>query len=152
MQLIDIGVNLTNSSFHDQQAAIVERAIEAGVAQMILTGTSLAVSEQALELCQQLDAAAEHLFAERFQPGWDVAYGAPEAMVYALWSRLAADRTSCTRATANQMRLMLHAGAYYVQEASSMFLEQALRQTVDLEQQLQVLEHSNLKMNTVQYF
>ena len=32
--------------------------------------------------------------AERFQPGWDVAYGAPEAMVYALWSRLAADRTS----------------------------------------------------------
>ncbi|MDD2063437.1 MAG: TatD family hydrolase [Pseudomonas capeferrum] len=63
MQLIDIGVNLTNSSFHDQQAAIVERAIEAGVAQMVLTGTSLAVSEQALELCQQLDVAAEHLFA-----------------------------------------------------------------------------------------
>ncbi|HDS1755385.1 TatD family hydrolase [Pseudomonas sp. M5] len=63
MQLIDIGVNLTNSSFHDQQAAIVERAIEAGVVQMILTGTSLAVSEQALELCQQLDPASEHLFA-----------------------------------------------------------------------------------------
>ena len=48
MQLIDIGVNLTNSSFHDQQAAIVERAIEAGVLQMVLTGTSLEVSEQAL--------------------------------------------------------------------------------------------------------
>jgi len=63
MQLIDIGVNLTNSSFHDQQAAIVERAIEAGVTQMVLTGTSLAVSEQALELCQQLDASGEHLFA-----------------------------------------------------------------------------------------
>ena len=41
-----------------------------------------------------VDAAALDLFAERFQPGWDVAYGAPEAMVYALWSRLAADRTS----------------------------------------------------------
>jgi hypothetical protein len=31
------------------------------------------------------------------------------------WKRhLAADRTSCTRATANQMRLMLHAGAYWL--------------------------------------
>lgn len=27
-------------------------------------------------------------FAERFAPGWDAAYGAPDAMVYALWSRL----------------------------------------------------------------
>jgi TatD DNase family protein len=63
MQLIDIGVNLTNSSFHDQQAAIVERALEAGVTQMVLTGTSLAVSEQALELCQQLDNSGAHLFA-----------------------------------------------------------------------------------------
>ncbi len=35
---------------------------------------------------------------------------------------------------------LLHAGAYYVQEASSMFLEQALRQTVDLEQPLRVLD------------
>lgn len=33
-----------------------------------------------------------------------------------------------------------HAGAYYVQEASSMFLEQALRQTVDLNQPLKVLD------------
>ncbi|PRY15658.1 16S rRNA C967 or C1407 C5-methylase (RsmB/RsmF family) [Pontibacter ummariensis] len=35
---------------------------------------------------------------------------------------------------------LLHAGAYYVQEASSMFLEQALRQAVDLGQPLQVLD------------
>lgn len=34
----------------------------------------------------------------------------------------------------------LHAGAYYVQEASSMFLEQALKQVVNLEQPLQVLD------------
>jgi 16S rRNA C967 or C1407 C5-methylase (RsmB/RsmF family)/NOL1/NOP2/fmu family ribosome biogenesis protein len=34
----------------------------------------------------------------------------------------------------------LHAGAYYVQEASSMFLEQALRQTVDLSQDLRALD------------
>ncbi|MCC9167070.1 methyltransferase RsmF C-terminal domain-like protein [Pontibacter harenae] len=35
---------------------------------------------------------------------------------------------------------LIHAGAYYVQEASSMFLEQALRQVVNLDQELQVLD------------
>ena len=29
-------------------------------------------------------------------------------------THLAADRTSCTRATANQLRLFLHAGAYWI--------------------------------------
>ncbi|MEO5595254.1 MAG: RNA methyltransferase [Chitinophagaceae bacterium] len=35
---------------------------------------------------------------------------------------------------------LFHAGAYYVQEASSMFLEQALKQSVDLSQPLRVLD------------
>ena len=35
---------------------------------------------------------------------------------------------------------LFHAGCYYVQEASSMFLEQALKQTVDLTQPLKVLD------------
>src|SRR5688572_6493565 len=35
---------------------------------------------------------------------------------------------------------LFHAGTYYVQEASSMFLEQALKQTVDLSKSLRVLE------------
>ncbi|HEU4861002.1 MAG TPA: hypothetical protein VFT15_14245 [Chitinophagaceae bacterium] len=35
---------------------------------------------------------------------------------------------------------LFHAGCYYVQEASSMFLEQALKQTVDLKQPLKVLD------------
>ena len=35
---------------------------------------------------------------------------------------------------------LFHAGCYYVQEASSMFLEQALRQTTDLSKQLRVLD------------
>ncbi len=35
---------------------------------------------------------------------------------------------------------LFHAGAYYVQEASSMFLEQALQQTVDLAQPIKVLD------------
>lgn len=35
---------------------------------------------------------------------------------------------------------LLHAGCYYVQEASSMFVEQALKQTVDLSRSLKVLD------------
>ena len=35
---------------------------------------------------------------------------------------------------------LLHAGAYYVQDASSMFLEEAIKQTVDLSQPLRVLD------------
>jgi 16S rRNA C967 or C1407 C5-methylase (RsmB/RsmF family)/NOL1/NOP2/fmu family ribosome biogenesis protein len=35
---------------------------------------------------------------------------------------------------------LIHAGAYYVQEASSMFLEQALTQTTDVSQPLRVLD------------
>lgn len=35
---------------------------------------------------------------------------------------------------------LLHAGCYYVQEASSMFVEQALKQTTDLTQPLKVLD------------
>ena len=35
---------------------------------------------------------------------------------------------------------LFHAGCYYVQEASSMFLEQALKQTVDLSNRLRVLD------------
>ncbi|HKS11478.1 MAG TPA: TatD family hydrolase [Pseudomonas sp.] len=63
MQLIDIGVNLTNASFKDKQADVVERAVAAGVAQMILTGTSLAGSEEAVALCERLDPASERLFS-----------------------------------------------------------------------------------------
>lgn len=41
-----------------------------------------------------VDEAAMDLFVERFAPGWDVGYGAPDAMVYALWSRLASDKAA----------------------------------------------------------
>ena len=41
-----------------------------------------------------VDEAAMDVFVERFSPGWDVSYGAPDAMVYALWSRLFADKVS----------------------------------------------------------
>ncbi|WP_297803338.1 acyl dehydratase [uncultured Brevundimonas sp.] len=38
-----------------------------------------------------VDPASLAAFIERFLPGWDDSYGAPDAMVYALWSRLCAD-------------------------------------------------------------
>ena len=41
-----------------------------------------------------VDEAALDIFAERFAPGWDVAYGAPDAMIYALWSRLAVEKAA----------------------------------------------------------
>ncbi|EJM01490.1 MULTISPECIES: TatD family hydrolase [Pseudomonas] len=63
MQLIDIGVNLTNPSFADKHQAVLDRAYAAGVCQLVLTGTSVEGSEQALELCQQLDESAQRLFA-----------------------------------------------------------------------------------------
>ena len=47
---IDIGVNLTGSSFRDDVEEVVQRAVDAGVAQMIVTGTDLVHSRAALEL------------------------------------------------------------------------------------------------------
>lgn len=41
-----------------------------------------------------VDGEALEVFAERFAPGWDVAYGAPDALVYALWSRLAVEKAA----------------------------------------------------------
>lgn len=58
MQLIDIGVNLTHASFAPEREALLARARAAGVVQMVITGTSLADSEQALQLCGELDEGA----------------------------------------------------------------------------------------------
>lgn len=63
MQLIDIGVNLTNASFSDQRQAVLDRAYAAGVGQLLITGTSVDGSEQALQLCHDLDDSAQRLFA-----------------------------------------------------------------------------------------
>lgn len=38
------------------------------------------------------DADMVATFAERFVPGWDVEDGAPDALVYVLWSRLFGDK------------------------------------------------------------
>ncbi len=41
-----------------------------------------------------VDDEALLMFAARFAPGWDVSYGAPDALVYALWSRMSAEKAS----------------------------------------------------------
>lgn len=41
-----------------------------------------------------VDAEALDQFVARFAPGWDAAYGAPDPMIYALWSRLAVDKAA----------------------------------------------------------
>jgi Tat protein secretion system quality control protein TatD with DNase activity len=51
-ELIDIGVNLTHASFKDDRAQVIERARQAGVSTLVLTGTSLAGSRRALELAR----------------------------------------------------------------------------------------------------
>jgi len=59
MQLVDIGANLGHSSFHDDLDAVVERARLAGVAQIVVTGTSVEESRRAAELA----SARDFLFA-----------------------------------------------------------------------------------------
>ena len=52
VQLIDIGINLTNRQFKRDWMAVVQRARAAGVVHMILTGTSVKESRAALGLAQ----------------------------------------------------------------------------------------------------
>ena len=50
---IDIGVNLTGSSFRNDLDDVVQRALDVDVSQMIVTGTDLHHSKAALELTRQ---------------------------------------------------------------------------------------------------
>jgi TatD DNase family protein len=53
MELIDVGVNLTNKSLQKDLDGVMERAQDAGVKQMVVTGTSIQESRQAVDLCNQ---------------------------------------------------------------------------------------------------
>jgi TatD DNase family protein len=50
MELIDIGINLTHSSFDPDREAVRTRALRAGVVQMVVTGASVASSREAVAL------------------------------------------------------------------------------------------------------
>ena len=60
MQLIDIGANLTHTSFAGDLAQVLQRAQAAGVAQLIVTGASAEGSVAAMQLAQ---AHPDRLFA-----------------------------------------------------------------------------------------
>ncbi|TBU96018.1 TatD family hydrolase [Stutzerimonas kirkiae] len=60
--LVDIGVNLTHPSFASNRQEVLQRAHDAGVRQMLLTGTSIAESEKALALCHELDPSGSSLY------------------------------------------------------------------------------------------
>ncbi len=51
-ELVDIGVNLGDKAFDKDRDDVVERALEAGITTMILTGTTLAESQQTLKLSE----------------------------------------------------------------------------------------------------
>ncbi len=52
IELIDIGVNLTNKSLLRDLDGVMQRAADAGVWQMVVTGTTLDESRKAIELCE----------------------------------------------------------------------------------------------------
>lgn len=56
MELIDIGVNLTASSFKKDLSNVMTRAVDAGVSRMVVTGTDVEHSRMALELCAEYSA------------------------------------------------------------------------------------------------
>ncbi|MXY54088.1 MAG: hydrolase TatD [Gammaproteobacteria bacterium] len=75
MGLVDIGANLTDRNFAKDRRQVVERALAAGVEQMVVTGVSVAKSRAALAL-----ADASRLFAtagihphdaSSVEPGWE---------------------------------------------------------------------------------
>lgn len=51
--MIDIGVNLTNARFDKDRSAVIERAQGVDISAMLVTGTNIKESEQAISLCQQ---------------------------------------------------------------------------------------------------
>jgi TatD DNase family protein len=50
--IVDIGVNLAHRSFQADQTQVIERAFGAGVTTMIITGTSVAGSQQGVRIAQ----------------------------------------------------------------------------------------------------
>jgi len=53
MELIDIGVNLAHDSFDADRAHVMERARNAGVVQMVVTGSSIEATQKAIALARQ---------------------------------------------------------------------------------------------------
>ena len=83
--VIDIGVNLTNSAFDADRADVLQRAAAAGVTSMLVTGTSVAASQAASALAEKTGlyatAGVHPHDAEAAPPDW------PEAIASLAQSR-----------------------------------------------------------------
>ncbi len=53
IKYIDIGINITNKQFQNDQQEVIANALQSGVFQILLTGTSVTKSEQALEIAKK---------------------------------------------------------------------------------------------------
>jgi len=85
----------------------------------------------------QVHGSGEQITSIRFNPRKSLIPDSPLLIGKVPWSSYGyylAQRPSFT------LDPLLHAGAYYVQEASSMFVEEVLRQTVDLKKPLRILD------------
>lgn len=51
--IVDIGVNLAHRSFHGDRKAVIQRAFDAGVRTMVITGTSQASSQEAQRIARE---------------------------------------------------------------------------------------------------
>ena len=51
--LVDIGVNLSNNSFRDDTVDVLQRALQANVLQLVLTGTDIEESRQVARICEE---------------------------------------------------------------------------------------------------
>jgi TatD DNase family protein len=76
--MIDIGVNLADTSFDGDRGAVLDRAVAAGVTAMIVTGTSVAQSQRALTLCRA--PAPMPLYCTAGVHPHDAKDGGPEAI------------------------------------------------------------------------
>ena len=52
LSVVDIGINLTNRAFRNSWRPVIQRAVNAGVDRILLTGTSLSGSKEGLEMAQ----------------------------------------------------------------------------------------------------
>ncbi len=52
-RLIDIGINLAHASYDHDRAEVVQRALNAGVERMVITGSTLESAARAISICRQ---------------------------------------------------------------------------------------------------
>lgn len=54
--LVDIGINLAHDGYDHDRAEVIERAVAAGIARMVVTGSSLDSARRAIEICRRWPA------------------------------------------------------------------------------------------------